>query len=49
MTEVGAPAIETVRPFMPDALPALHLSDTINPSRIFEARLSQSCRFPALW
>ena len=28
---------------MPDALPALHLSDVINPSGIFEARLTKSC------
>jgi len=27
---------------MPDALPALHLSDAINPSGTFEARLTQS-------
>jgi hypothetical protein len=41
MTEESAPAIATVRPLMPDALPALHLSDAINPSGIFEARLTQ--------
>ena len=33
---------------MPDALPALHLSDTINPLGIFEARLTQCYRFPPL-
>jgi hypothetical protein len=37
----GAPSLQTVRPIMPDALPALHLSDAINPSGIFEARLKQ--------
>ncbi len=39
----GAPVNQTVRPLMPDALPALHLSDTINPSSIFKARPTKSC------
>ena len=31
-------AYPTVRPLMPDALPALHLLDAFNPLDIFEAR-----------
>jgi hypothetical protein len=38
--EKGAPAVQPVRPLMPDALPALHLADTINPLGIIEARLT---------
>jgi hypothetical protein len=37
-----------LRPLMPDALPVLYLSDAINPPGIFQARLTQSCGFPAL-
>src|SRR5690242_5924541 len=41
MTKPGARSHSARAPIMPDALPALHLSNAINPSDIFEAQLKQ--------